>query len=232
MIREVLNTLETTRPLYASFLRIRSLTNSPSNPEFQQSRTELESTLTDLRADLADLVESVRAVELDPYRYGLELDEVERRRKFVADVGAEIEAMAGEVAKSVVEQQDQETHQRKRSSHMLPNPAEFDTLAGVDADDTAERGDYYSAYEQQRQVEMMSNQNEQLDGVFRTVGNLREQADTMGRELEDQAVLLDDVDHLADRVGGKLANGMKRIGTIVKKNEGVFVSFTNFEGFY
>ncbi|CRG87558.1 SNARE domain protein [Talaromyces islandicus] len=215
---EVLNTLQTTRPLYASFLRIRSLTNSPSNPEFQQSRTELEATLTDLRADLADLHESVRAVELDPYRYGLELDEVERRRKFVADVGTEIESMAGEVAKSVVaEQQSYEQQQQQRKRQSLPNPAEFDT-------DDREEGDYYSAYEQQRQVEMMSNQNEQLDGVFRTVGNLREQADTMGRELEDQAVLLDDVDYLADRVGGKLASGMRRIGTIVKKNEDTYSS--------
>jgi hypothetical protein len=175
--------------------------------------------VTDLRADLADLVESVRAVELDPYRYGLELDEVERRRKFVADVGAEIESMAGEMAKSVVEQQ-----QQQRTAHQgLPNPAEFDTEADDNNNDN-ERGDYYSAYEEQRQVEMMSNQNEQLDGVFRTVGTLRQQADTMGRELEDQTVLLDDVDYLADRVGGKLASGMKRIGTIVKKNEGAFFS--------
>ncbi|QKX63618.1 uncharacterized protein TRUGW13939_10789 [Talaromyces rugulosus] len=219
---EVLNTLQTTRPLYASFLRIRSLTTSSSNPELQQSRTELESTLTDLRADLADLVESVRAVELDPYRYGLELDEVERRRKFVAEVGGEIESMAGEMAKSVVEQQQQEhEQQQQRKNQSLPNPAEFDT---DDDNNNNERGDYYSAYEEQRQVEMMSNQNEQLDGVFRTVGTLRQQADTMGRELEDQTVLLDDVDFLADRVGGKLASGMKRIGTIVKKNEDTYSS--------
>jgi member of the syntaxin family of t-SNAREs len=48
--------------------------------------------------------------------------------------------------------------------------------------------------------------------VFRTVGNLRQQADDMERELEDQAVLLDDVDTLDDRAGGKR---VKRIGQIV-----------------
>lgn len=136
--------------------------------------------------------------------------------------------MAGEMARSVAEQQQQERqqHQRKQSQSQsqagtLPNPAEFDT----------DNNDYYGEYEQQRQVEMMSNQNEQLDGVFRTVGNLRQQADTMGRELEDQGVLLDDVDYMADRVGGKLASGMKRIGTIVKKNEGVFCFFYGLKEF-
>jgi member of the syntaxin family of t-SNAREs len=58
----------------------------------------------------------------------------------------------------------------------------------------------------------MQVQDQQLDGVFRTVGNLRQQADDMERELEDQAVLLDDVDTLDDRAGGKR---VKRIGQIV-----------------
>ncbi|KAH8701938.1 t-SNARE [Talaromyces proteolyticus] len=199
---EVINTLQTTRPLYSSYLRIRSLTTSSNNPELLQSRSELESTLSDLRADLADLTESVRAVELDPYRYGLDLDEVERRRKFVEDVGREVDSMAGEVSKTLEPSTDTGAG---AGASVLPNPAEFDT-------DGAERGggegdDYYAAFEQQRQVEMMEAQNEQLDGVYRTVGNLRLQADTMGRELEDQGVLLEDVDNLADRVGGKLAGG-------------------------
>jgi t-SNARE syntaxin family protein len=42
----------------------------------------------------------------------------------------------------------------------------------------------------------------------------------MGRELEDQAVMINEVDTLADRVGGKLSNGMSRIKHIVRKNEG------------
>ncbi|KAK4946137.1 hypothetical protein LTR28_007878 [Elasticomyces elasticus] len=68
-------------------------------------------------------------------------------------------------------------------------------------------------------MEMMHEQDEALDGVFRTVGNLRLQADTMGRELEEQAELLDDVDNVADRVGGKLQTGIKKIGWVIKKNE-------------
>ncbi|CEJ60446.1 Putative SNARE domain protein [Penicillium brasilianum] len=211
---DVLATLQTSRPLFSSYLRIRSLAKSPNNPELNQSRTELETTLTELTADLDDLVESVRAIEQDPYRFGLELDEVQRRRKLVDDVGGEIEQMRTELAQAVSVAPVPE----------LPNPTEFD--AALDEEEGGGRGDdYYASLEQQRQTELMHEQDEQLDGVFQTVGNLRQQANDMGRELEDQAIMIDEVDTLADRVGGKLNNGMARIRHIVRKNEDTWSSF-------
>ena len=94
----------------------------------------------------------------------------------------------------------------------LPPPSAFD-----DEGD----GNDYATFEQQQQVQMMHDQDEALDGVFKTVGNLRQQADDMGRELEEQEVMLDDVDRTADRVQGKLANGIKRVGWVIKNNEGM-----------
>jgi t-SNARE syntaxin family protein len=61
--------------------------------------------------------------------------------------------------------------------------------------------------------------------VFQTVGNLRLQADTMGRELEEQADMLDDVDNITERVGGKLQTGMKKINYVIRKNEGESAEF-------
>ncbi|KAE8367626.1 SNARE domain protein [Aspergillus caelatus] len=224
---DVLATLQTTRPLFSSYLRIRSLAKSPSNPELQQARSELETTLTELTADLDDLVESVRAIEQDPYRYGLELEEVQRRRKLVKDVGGEIEQMREELQKAVTSSAATGSARSGaptgNSSSGLPNPSDFDNVLSPSADDRGD--DYYAALEQQRQVELMHEQDEQLDGVFRTVGNLRQQADDMGRELEEQAVMIGEVDTLADRVGGKLQSGVSKIKYIVRKNEDTMSSF-------
>lgn len=194
--------LDTTRPLFNSYLRIRSSASSPTSPELVDARLELEATLQDLGADLKDLVDSVKAVEHDPYRYGLEIDEVERRRRLVEDVAAEVEDMHMELSHKIHHQQTN-----------LPDPNDFD-----DHDDPQ---DGYAQFEQQRQQQIMHEQDEALDHVFKTVGNLREQADTMGRELEEQADLLDDVDNVADRVGGKLQSGIKKIGWVIRKNEGM-----------
>ncbi|KAI9781346.1 MAG: hypothetical protein M1816_002414 [Peltula sp. TS41687] len=206
---DVVNLLNTTRSLFSSYLRIRSLAASATSPELLQARTELEESLQDLSGDLRDLVESVKAVEHDPYRYGLEIDEVARRRRLVEEVGGEVEDMREELAKAIVRA---DRRASLRTGEALPSPSAFEP-ASPDDDD-------YAAFEQQRQLEMMHEQDEALDGVFQTVGNLRQQADDMGRELEEQGELLTDVDKLADRVGSRLQTGIKKVGYVIKRNEG------------
>ena len=153
-------------------------------------------------------MDSVKAVEGDPFRYGLDIDEVGRRRQLVKDTGNEVEDMRQELARKV-----RGTRTGPNGvSGSLPSPSAFDP-------DDPEQDDY-AVFEQQRQVEMMHDQDEQLDGVFKTVGNLRQQADDMGRELEEQAEMLEDVDQTADRVQGKLQTGLKRVGEVIRKNEG------------
>ena len=147
-------------------------------------------------------------------RYGLEIDEVERRRCLVRDVAAEVEDMHTELDKTVHNAQNK----GKGRADALPHPSDFDEGDGEDGEDG------YGEFEQQRQEEIMHEQDEALDDVFKTVGNLRAQADTMGRELEEQADLLDDVDNVADRVGGKLQNGIKKIGWVIRKNEGTLLA--------
>ena len=147
-------------------------------------------------------------MEKDPYRYGLDIDEVGRRRRLVEEIGGEVEDMRAELAKTVANVQT-----KALDTTALPPPSAFD----ADSPD----GDEYAAFEQQRQVEIMHEQDEALDGVFKTVGNLRQQADVMGRELEEQGEMLDEVDTLTDRLGGKLQGGMMRLNTIIRKNEGI-----------
>lgn len=183
------------------------MASSASSPELAQARNELETTLQDLTSDLQDLVDSVKAIESDPFRYGVDINEVARRRKLVDDVGREVEQM-GQELKNVANSQKRDGP----NGSVLPPPSDFDP----DAAD----GDDYEAFEQQRQVEIMHEQDEALDGVFETVGNLRRQANDMGRELEEQHVMLEEVDTLADRVGGKLQTGIKKVGWVIKKNEG------------
>ncbi|RDL36351.1 Syntaxin 6 [Venustampulla echinocandica] len=201
---DVLQQLSHTRPLFTSFLRIRSISTSATNPELVSARGELETNLSTIADDLADLVASVQAVQSDPYKYGLDIDEVSRRRRLVDEVAGELEDMKDEVAES----RAGNANGQRRSNGMAEDAREDE--AG---------GDNYAEFEQQQQLHMMAEQDQQLDGVSRTVGNLRQQASDMGRELEEQAEMLDTVDGLADRVGGRLQTGMKKMGTVIRRNE-------------
>ncbi|KAL2415334.1 hypothetical protein ABEF91_004893 [Exophiala dermatitidis] len=222
---DVQATLQSTRHLFSSYLRIRTLSTSPTSPELQQSRADLQSNLETLTADLADLLESVSAAETDPYRFGLDVAEVQRRRQFVKDVGDEVEGMRREL-ENITGETSQHVAAGAGSTGRLPStvagsrlpaPAAFED--DDDDDDDYNDNDPYGEFEAQQQATIMAEQDEQLDGVFQTVGVLRGQAEDMGRELEEQGQLLDEVDTLADRVGGKLSVGVKKVNQVIRKNE-------------
>lgn len=196
--QDVLNQMATTRPLFASYLRIRSLSTNASSPELASARSDLEDALSSLADDLADLIASVQAVESNPSQFGLSEHEVMRRKRLVQEVGGEIDDMHDELAK-------------KMDAGDLPDPNAF----AIDG----EQEDNYTEFEQQQQMEMMHEQDQHLDGVFQTVGNLRRQADDMGRELEEQREMLDEIDTVADRVGGRLATGVQKLQHVIRQNE-------------
>lgn len=149
-------------------------------------------------------MESVKAAQADPYKYGLEIEEVARRKRVVDEVGGEVEDMHEELGKVGFG-----PHAGGSGSEGLG--------VGREGEDNGE--DYTAEFEQQQQTQMMAEQDTQLDSVFHTVGNLRQQAADMGRELEEQAEMLDHVDGLADRVGGRLQGGLKSMGTVIRRNE-------------
>ncbi|EAA32329.2 hypothetical protein GE21DRAFT_7618 [Neurospora crassa] len=219
--QDVLTQLQSTRSLFTSYLRIRSLFTSSSSsstdsPELIAARSDLESALSSLAEDLADLVESVKAIERDPTQYGLSAHEVTRRKRLVQDVGSEVENMRQELAsKSAV------SGKGTQQKDQLPDPSSFAIPDGENgaAGATGEDDDYAAEFEHQQQIQMMREQDQHLDGVFQTVGVLRRQADDMGRELEEQREMLEVADDLADRVGGRLQTGMQKLTYVMRHNE-------------
>ncbi|KAI0427075.1 SNARE domain-containing protein [Xylaria sp. FL1042] len=233
--QDVLAQMQNARPLFASYLRIRSLSSTPAqSPEVASARADLESALSTLAEDLADLVASVRAVESDPSHYGLSAHEVSRRKKLVDEVGGEIEDMREELARqtatlAAASSSGNPAHSkaaavaaaRAAANSDLPPPSAFalDEASSAQDGGGGDDDDNYAEFEHRQQLEMMQEQDRQLDGVFVTVGNLRRQADDMGRELEEQTEMLKHVDSLADRVGGRLQTGMQKLGYVMRRNE-------------
>jgi Syntaxin 6, N-terminal len=91
LCRDVLRKLGQAKSLLASYSRIRATAHDPkSSPELANTRQDLDAILDDL-TDLDDLDASVSAVEADPARYGLALEEVRRRRGFVDQVKDQVQ---------------------------------------------------------------------------------------------------------------------------------------------
>lgn len=209
--QDVLSQMTTARPLFASYIRIRSLSTTATSPELSSARSELESALASLGEDLADLIASVQAVQSNPAQYGLTKFELQRRQRLVQEIGGEVGDMREELARKF------DVNSKAgggRGGSDLPDPNAFAIPEGGEAG-----GDDYAEFEQRQQLQMMQEQDQHLDGVFQTVGNLRRQADDMGRELEEQHEMLEVTDNLADRVGGRLQTGMDKLQYVIRNNE-------------
>ncbi|QSZ32879.1 hypothetical protein DSL72_002460 [Monilinia vaccinii-corymbosi] len=203
---DVHHQLSLTRPLFTSYLRIHSLTKSPQpTPELLSARSDLTTSLSLLTDDLSDLRDSISAIQADPYKYGLQIEEVSRRVRMIEEIGGEVDDMREELEK---------TMGNTGTSRAGAAAYQDDNVSGSPPDD-----DYAAEFEHQQQMQMLKQQDEQLDSVFHTVGNLRQQADDMGRELEEQTGMLQEVETVTDRVSGRLQGGMKRMNRMVKENE-------------
>ncbi|KAL2122309.1 hypothetical protein VTJ04DRAFT_2764 [Mycothermus thermophilus] len=219
--QDVQSQLQSARSLFTSYLRIRSLVSSSStSPELASARSDLESALSSLSEDLDDLDASVRAAEPDPARFGLAPAEVARRRRFVDEVSGEVADMREELAKgpSAAAASARKGAGRGGARSDLPDPSAF-AIPGEDGRGSNNGVDYAAEFERQQQLQLLREQDEQLDDVAQTVVTLRRQADDMGRELGEQVEMLEVVDQLADRVGGRLQTGMEKLKYVMRKNE-------------
>lgn len=208
--------MDSTRPLFTSYLRIRSLSTTHSSPELASARSDLQSALSALAEDLADLIAAVQAVEANPAQFGLSPHEVARRKRLVQEIGGEVDDMRDELSKGPGAAPSSSSSAARGHHDDLPDPSSF---AVADDGDGHGPADYAAEFEQQQQAQMWREQDVHLDGVFQTVDTLRRQAGDMGRELEEQAEMLEATDRLADRVGGRLQNGMDKLAYVVRHNE-------------
>lgn len=115
-----------------------------------------------------------------------------------------------------------EEMENKAAEAVIPSYGGF--VGDDEDDDIAAREDPVAGWEHEQQVQMMRDQDLQLDGVFRTVGNLRAQANDMGRELEEQSEMIGALDKDAERVQGKLEKGMRNLKVFIRKNEGALLT--------
>ena len=184
--------LEQANLLVESYQRI-CKTSATDSAEVVQTLEDIETVFEDIETDLADLQESIAAISRAPEKYNLTTTELEKRRGFVNNVKTELTDLKA----------------RARPANPFVSP-EDDTVESLNDDEAAE---------EQYQAQVMAEQDTQLDSVFQTVGNLRSQAHTMGQELHHQSEILQEFEHAVDASSTRLKNGLKEIGTFLRKNE-------------
>lgn len=194
--QEVEASIEEAKLLLDSFQRI-SQTSAPDSAEVQQTLQDIDQVLEEIDTDITDLQESVDVVSKDPQRYNVSSKEVETRRDTLAKIKLE-------------------TRRLKDAAHPPKHQNPFSSVEDAEEVGISEED---REQEEMYQQQILNEQDTQLDSVFHTVGNLRQQANTMGQELEEHAEMLEEFEIAVDKSASRLSRGMKQVEIFLKKNE-------------
>ncbi|KAI8327886.1 t-SNARE [Blakeslea trispora] len=202
---QVEDTLADANNLFESWKRIQQTVSSPRNQELVWTADELNSTLEAVEQDIEDLEEALQASQNNPQQFNLTAKDLNARKKFLTQSRNTIQSIRKTLANPPNKKPYSPSDQNQGKSYQTARQNE---------------NSIFIENEQQQQMVMMREQDTHLDAMGGTLVNLKEIASTMNQEMDDQAILLDDLGNQVDRSEGKLKGAMRRITTILKKEEG------------
>ncbi|KAJ2747380.1 hypothetical protein GGI20_000518 [Coemansia sp. BCRC 34301] len=196
---DVTASFEQAKTLLVSWRRLSGKRRSPQEEnEYQFMTDEIYSTANSINADLNELQETIDVAHEAPEDYGLTLAQISERQSFVATGRKALEEMR----------------------RALAQPATRAAAAGAGAADSRRNESEHHTVEfnhhQNQQQVLMEQQDEHLDAMLDTVRNLQGIAGTMNTELDDQAILLDEMGHLVDRTQSKLTAARKSVDKFLR----------------
>lgn len=158
-----------------------------------RARTALASSLSALAADLGELRESVRVVEQSgPARFGVDTAELDRRKRFVEQSARELTRL----------------ERVARDTDTRPPP-----------DDRSAYPSASLAWEQEQQEMLLANQDQALGQIGSTLTSLRSQAELIGQETDEHAVMLQGLDAGVDSTQTRLNAALKRMDRFVARTD-------------
>ncbi|KAI7866351.1 t-SNARE [Spinellus fusiger] len=184
--------------LFTSWQRIQRTVQSSENQELVWAADELRLALEGIAMDLGDLEAAFKALQANPVKFGVSTKELQSRRTFLNQAQKTVATM-------------QQTIETNVTGGKVPQ----DKPSPVGRD----LNERWIQDERQQQMVMMQEQETHLDGLSGTLVQLRDIAGTMHREMDDQAILLNDLGDQVDRSQGRLSRAMKNITNLLKREE-------------
>lgn len=161
---------------------------------------DLNNSVQELVETIHDLSQSIGVVQAEPVKYGLTHHDIENRigqvgvlNNRLSDIQSQIAATRKDanVAAARAQMQDDEEAEIGGAAGFSQNPA---LMMELQEQDTV------------------------LDSVYHTVSSLREQANVMGQELEDQGYLIEDFDRQVDSAQERIKRGLRKVDWVLKNN--------------
>ncbi|KAI5700666.1 hypothetical protein M8J76_002110 [Diaphorina citri] len=204
---EVSKAINKTRSLYKRWLELKEETYASNilRDELEWTTTELRNSLRSIEWDLEDLEDTISIVERNPSKFSIGNRDLASRKLFIDHTREEVKCM-----------KDTMNYSREKDrggDHMSSKPLLSDDFHSpspvkISAPFGSSRQTKYSKLNNQmdspnrswlsnsinQQSAMFDQQDSQLDMLSETIGTLKTVSRHIGSELDEQAVMLDEMD--------------------------------------
>ncbi|KAI5956466.1 hypothetical protein KGF54_000941 [Candida jiufengensis] len=189
---------------YAVIQRLESIisqrtTHQPSI-ELQQ---DFENNYEELQETYEELQEALELSATNPQLYNLTSTDINQRKQILRDLNNKKTSIQQKWDNKKLRDVTTMSNRISQDSEIPENPFNDETPTMTN-------------YQQQ---ELISQQDNQLDDIHKTMMNLNQQATIMGDELQDQGFMLDELDYELDHVDNKLNKNMKRLNHFIERNK-------------
>ncbi|XP_026500520.1 syntaxin-6 [Vanessa tameamea] len=223
---EVFRALNKTRGLYIRWQEISKAPVAPNSPEVEWTSTELRNALRSIEWDLEDLEDTISIVEKNSSKFKIDNKEICDRRTFIEATKQEVKVMKGKM--SLNRNRDNDGTAREpllgeespmhfgNSWTATPKYSKYSKLANQT--DSPSRFDTYDGDIMSMQDKMFMGQNDQLHVISNSVGSLKTVSKQIGIELDEQAVMLDDLNTEMENADSKLDSTLKKVARVLHMN--------------
>ncbi|XP_031767254.1 syntaxin-6 [Galleria mellonella] len=223
---EVFKALNKTRGLYLRWQEISKAPTIPNSPEVEWTSTELRNALRSIEWDLEDLEDTISIVEKNSSKFKIDNKEICDRRSFIEATKQEVKVMKGKMSLNRNRDNDGTAREpllgEESPMHFgnywtsTPKYSKYSKLANQT--DSPNRFDAYDNDIMSMQEKMLNNQNDQLQVISNSVGSLKTVSKQIGIELDEQAVMLDDLNTELENADSKLDSTIKKVAKVLHMN--------------
>ncbi|XP_002735572.1 syntaxin-6-like [Saccoglossus kowalevskii] len=210
---EVQKAVSNAKSLYQRWCELLEDPNAVSKEEYDWTTNELRNSLRSIEWDLEDLEETIGIVETNPRKFKIDSSEIHERKQFVVHTKDMVKDMKEHMASPSTKTRED----RKTRTTLLPNGPKKGQDKYTRLDNEMDRSNqrFIDDTRQQQQL-VMEHQDDQLERVGDSVTVLKSMGQTIGNELDEQAVMLDDFATEMERTDSKLDGVMKKMAKVTR----------------
>eukprot|EP00090_Calanus_glacialis_P030865 TRINITY_DN5022_c0_g1_i1.p1 TRINITY_DN5022_c0_g1~~TRINITY_DN5022_c0_g1_i1.p1 ORF type:complete len:249 (-),score=59.61 TRINITY_DN5022_c0_g1_i1:105-851(-) len=207
---EVMKALTKTRGLYERWKSGEDGKEFRTLEEQEWSATELKNSLRSIEWDLEDLEDTVQIVEKNPTKFRIDGAELAVRKGFIDSTREEVNIMKHKISNPEAKSERIPNQPSSPAQHGAANSNKYSRLSSVA--DSPHR-EFIVGLDQQQQT--IRKQEETVDMMSDSMGNIRNMSENIANELDEQAVMLDEFGAEIEHADSRLDATMKKMAKVL-----------------